>query len=78
VLDGKAFAAIPGGRELDPPAGPVRLYPGDRSRTGPHGGTEWMAVFERDGRTCVLAGIVQRPATLVKLASWRGRGAVRF
>jgi hypothetical protein len=30
-----------------------------------------VAVFERDGRTCVLAGHVLRTSTLVKLAAWR-------
>jgi hypothetical protein len=30
-----------------------------------------VAVFERDGRTCVLAGHVLRQATLVELAAWR-------
>ena len=29
-----------------------------------------VAVFERDGRTCVLAGHVLRESTLVKLAAW--------
>ena len=30
-----------------------------------------VAVFERDGRTCVLAGHVLRTSTLVKLAAWK-------
>jgi hypothetical protein len=37
-----------------------------------------VVTFERNGRTCVLAGDVHDPDTLVKLASWRGRGAVSF
>ena len=32
-----------------------------------------IAVFERDGRTCVLAGHVERVSTLVKLAAWTAR-----
>jgi anti-sigma factor RsiW len=35
-------------------------------------GRRTVAVFERDGRTCVLAGVVHFERTLVKLATWRG------
>ena len=31
-----------------------------------------VAIFERDGRTCILAGHVERTSTLVKLAAWTG------
>jgi hypothetical protein len=31
-----------------------------------------IAIFERDGRTCILAGHVERTSTLVKLAAWTG------
>ena len=41
-----------------------------------HGGHD-VAVFERNGRTCVLAGHVMRVSTLVKLAAWKGGGEVR-
>jgi hypothetical protein len=37
-----------------------------------------VVTFERNGRTCVLAGDVHDPNTLVKLASWKGDGAVGF
>jgi hypothetical protein len=37
-----------------------------------------FAVFERDGRTCVLSGQVLEDRTLVALASWNGDGTVRF
>jgi hypothetical protein len=37
-----------------------------------------VVTFERDGRICVLGGEVIHPETLVELASWQGRGAVRF
>lgn len=33
-------------------------------------GDHTIAVFERDGRTCVLAGHVERVSTMVKLAAW--------
>ncbi|HEY1274143.1 MAG TPA: hypothetical protein VGF25_04510 [Thermoleophilaceae bacterium] len=37
-----------------------------------------VAVFRRGGRTCVLSGHVMSRHTLVKLASWKGDGAVDF
>jgi hypothetical protein len=37
-----------------------------------------VLTFERNGRTCVLAGVVHRRSTLVKLASWRADGAISF
>jgi hypothetical protein len=40
-------------------------------------GAATVAVFEREGRTCVLAGVVHRPETLVRLATWQGDGALR-
>ena len=41
-----------------------------------HGGHD-VAVFERGGRTCVVAGHVLEVSTLLKLAAWRGGGSVR-
>jgi hypothetical protein len=41
-----------------------------------HGGHD-VAVFERDGRTCVLAGHVMRLSTLIELAAWTGDGRLR-
>ncbi len=41
-----------------------------------HGGHD-IAVFERNGRTCVLAGHVMEQETLLKLAAWRAGGDVR-
>jgi hypothetical protein len=37
-----------------------------------------VAVFERGGRTCVLSGHVMSRRTLVRLATWKGSGAVSF
>ncbi|HYH91032.1 MAG TPA: hypothetical protein VEX67_17505 [Solirubrobacteraceae bacterium] len=45
-------------------------------RDSDHGGHD-VAIFERNGRTCVLAGHVMRTSTLVKLAAWTGDGTVR-
>jgi hypothetical protein len=41
-----------------------------------HGGHD-VAVFERGGRTCVIAGHVIHLSTLLDLAAWRGGGHVR-
>jgi hypothetical protein len=41
-------------------------------------GRQDVVTFERNGRTCVLSGDVHDPDTLVKLASWEGKGAVNF
>jgi hypothetical protein len=41
-----------------------------------HGGHD-VAVFERDGRTCVVAGHVIELSTLLELAAWTGGGNVR-
>ena len=37
-----------------------------------------VAIFERNGRTCVLSGEVLDERTLVELAGWKGSGAVEF
>jgi hypothetical protein len=57
------------GRRVERDGVAVQLY-----RDGPR----TVAVFERSGRTCVLAGVVHREETLVKLATWRADGALRF
>jgi hypothetical protein len=41
-------------------------------------GRQDVVTFERGGQTCVLSGAVHDPDTLVKLASWQGKGAVGF
>jgi hypothetical protein len=41
-----------------------------------HGGHD-VAVFERGGHTCVVAGHVLRLDTLLKLAAWKGGGSIR-
>jgi hypothetical protein len=41
-----------------------------------HGGHD-VAVFERGGHTCVVAGHVIRQSTLLDLAAWKGDGRVR-
>jgi hypothetical protein len=41
-----------------------------------HGGHD-VAVFERGGRTCVIAGHVLHRSTLIELAAWKGGGELR-
>jgi hypothetical protein len=69
VLAGEPLPAPDGARRLTVNGVELhRFSDGDRD----------AVVFERGGRTCVLAGDVHDPATLVKLASWKGGGALRF
>jgi hypothetical protein len=66
------------GEPLAPPEGATtRVVKGVKLvqfRDGPRD----VVSFERNGRTCVLEGEVITPDTLVKLAAWRGDGAVDF
>jgi hypothetical protein len=69
---------IVAGPPLSPPAGAdsvsidgITIH---RFRDGPRD----VVTFERGGHTCVLSGEVHNPATLLKLAAWRGDGDVRF
>jgi hypothetical protein len=67
-----AYTILPGA-PIDPPAGgrvvrqgglKIVLLRDDAGRD--------TAIFERDGRTCILAGHVERTSTLVRLAAWTG------
>ena len=74
-----AYTILPGA-PVDPPEG-SRIVRRDGleialSHDPAHGGHD-IAVFERGGRTCVIAGHVERVETLVKLAAWTGGGSVR-
>ena len=69
VLSGAPLATPWRGRHVERNGVSVQLY---------RDGRRTVAVFERGGRTCVLAGVVHREETLVKLATWRADGAVRF
>jgi anti-sigma factor RsiW len=69
VLSGPSLGLPKRGRRVERDAVAVQLY-----RDGP----ATIAVFERGGRTCVLAGVVHRPETLVRLAAWRADGALTF
>ena len=69
---------IVSGDALDPPAA---------ARSTTRGGVEYRTfrddgrtavTWERDGHTCVLSGEAVRPAELLELADWRGKGAIPF
>jgi anti-sigma factor RsiW len=77
--DGRTIAyTIVSGDALDPPSD---------ARSTKHGGVVYrtfrddgrtVVTWERDGRTCVLSGKAVRPAELLMLADWRGKGAIPF
>jgi hypothetical protein len=66
------------GKPLDPPDDASRVTVDGvelhRFRDGPLD----VVMFVRGGHTCVLSGDVHDPDTLLKLASWRAGGDVRF
>ena len=70
VVAGPALDLPAGGRRVVRDGVTVHLY-------GASDGHD-IAVFERGGRTCILAGHVRHRRTLAKLATWPGGGAVRF
>jgi anti-sigma factor RsiW len=77
--DGRRIAyTIVSGDALDPP-GDARTVTRDGVdyRIFRHGGRA-AVTWEREGRTCVLSGTGVRPAELVALADWRGKGAIPF
>jgi hypothetical protein len=69
VVSGKPLGLPMRGRRVERNGVVIQLY-----RDGPR----TVAVFERGGRTCVLAGIVHFEDTLIRLASWRADGALAF
>jgi hypothetical protein len=62
VLDGESVGLPERGRRVVRDGLAIQLF---------HEGEKSVVVFERDGRTCVLAGKVLADETLVKLAAWR-------
>jgi hypothetical protein len=66
------------GKPLKPPAGAQRLVVDGVAIYRYRDGMDTVVTFERNGRTCVLAGQVHFATTLPKLASWNGRGAIAF
>ena len=64
-----AYTILPG-EPAAPPAGSRIVRRGGVEIALSRAGDQTIAVFERDGRTCVLAGHVEHASTLVKLAAW--------
>jgi hypothetical protein len=69
VVSGAPLAIPPGGERVIRNGVTVTLI-------GSH--MHALAVFVRGGHTCILSGHVAHRATLIKLAAWKGDGAVRF
>jgi hypothetical protein len=70
---------VVGGAPLEPPSDARRVRIGATTGYVYHDDEDHTVVtFERNGRTCVLAGHVIRDSTLIELADWRGGGTVEF
>jgi hypothetical protein len=66
------------GEPLEPPGRAERFVVNGLEVRAYTDGPRDVITFRRDGRTCVLAGAVHRRSTLLKLASWKGDGAIVF
>jgi hypothetical protein len=66
------------GEPVSPPEGALAVTADGVDLHRSRSGELDIVTFERDGRTCVLAGDVINPSTLVELASWQGDGTIRF
>jgi hypothetical protein len=66
------------GKPLKPPGRAERYEANGLVMLAYKDGRRDVVTFERDGRTCVLAGVVHQRATLLKLASWKADGAIAF
>ena len=76
---GRSIAyTIVSGDALDPPAGARSTKRGGVEYRTFRAGERTVVTWERNGRTCVLSAKAARPAELVTLADWRGKGAIPF
>jgi hypothetical protein len=66
------------GKALKPPGHAERYEANGLVMLAYKDGRRDVVTFERDGRTCVLAGVVHQRATLLKLAAWKADGAIAF
>ena len=71
IVSGPALPRPDGARVVEHEGLEMSVYRDPR-----HGGHD-VAVFERDGRTCVVAGHVMRLSRLLELAAWNGGGSIR-
>jgi hypothetical protein len=76
---GRAIAyTIVSGDALDPPSDARSSMRGGVEYRGFRDDGRTAVTWERDGHTCVLSGNAVRPAELLVLADWRGKGAIPF
>jgi hypothetical protein len=71
IVSGPALPRPAGARIIERDGLRMSVYRDPR-----HGGHD-VAVFERDQRTCVIAGHVIHLSTLLELAAWKGDGHIR-
>jgi hypothetical protein len=69
---------IVSGDALDPPSGARSTTRGGVEYRRFHHDARTAVTWEREGHTCVLSGSGVRPAELLMLADWRGKGAIPF
>ena len=69
---------VVGGDTIDPPDDAETVNAAGFELHRFRAGGQDVVTFVRDGRTCVLAGHVADPRTLVKLAAYRGHGEIDF
>jgi hypothetical protein len=66
------------GKPLKPPGHAQRFVVNGLQMLAYKDGRRDVVTFERNGRTCVLAGVVHFRSTLIKLASWKADGEIVF
>jgi hypothetical protein len=69
---------IVSGDALDPPSDAVSTTRGGVEFRSFRDDGRTVVTWERDARTCVLSGKAVRPAVLLMLADWRGKGTISF
>jgi anti-sigma factor RsiW len=69
---------IVSGEPLDPPADARSITRGGVQYRRFRDDGRTVVTWERHGHTCVLSGSTARPAELLTLADWRGKGAIPF
>jgi hypothetical protein len=69
---------IVSGKALDPPPGARSTHRGKVEYRTLRLDGRTVLTWVRKGHTCVLSGTAARPAELVALADWRGKGAIPF
>jgi hypothetical protein len=69
---------IVSGDMLDPPSDAASTTRGGVEYRTFRDDGRTVVTWERDGHTCVLSGKAVRPAVLLMLADWRGKGTISF